>query len=197
MSTSPKRWSYDLERLYEDQEPDFVIDVIAQLICWLDPVGDQCEHAFEVREITRRGPVEHRLDLSWNVRRLARRDPRLEADLARFRSGKTLTKEDQAKYAAYGLAFVATSCLLRRRIEEVAYFRSPDLLLDATPDALKGVEVAGRGSRGYAALEQTLRGAKGKVGKHAQLVQRADVKEAYLSLWCCEPRVAVWQKVKP
>ncbi len=106
-------------------------------------------------------------------------------------------REDQTKFAAYGLAMVAISCILRRRVVNVEYFRTPDLLLDTTPGALRGVEVAGRSSKGYAALGQTLEGGPGEPGKRAKLKARGDVVEAYISLWCREPRVSVWEKVKP
>ena len=197
MATRARRWEYRLEQLYEDRDPAFVVDSIAQLICWLDPEPGQRAHRVELREQTHRGPVDHELTLSWNLDRLGERDARLHSDLARFRVGKTLTTEDQPKYAAYGLALVAISCLLHRRVVDVARWRPPDLLLDTTRGALRGVEVAGRGSKGYAALAQASDGASGKPGKRAQLLARKDVAEAYLSLWCREPMVSIWEKVKP
>ncbi|WP_437682019.1 hypothetical protein [Sorangium sp. So ce131] len=193
----PRRWSYRLEQLYEDQDPDFVLDAIPHLICWIDPGDIVRSHRFELREHTRNGDVDHELTLSWDVRRLSERDPRLTVDLVRFRDGKTLTIEDRAKYAAYGLAMVAISCLLRRRVVNVSYYRPPDLLLDTVSGALRGVEVAGRGSKGYAAFAQAADGTPGKLGKRAQLMAREDVVEAYLSLWCREPMVSIWEKVKP
>lgn len=197
MSASRRRWSYDLEQLYEDQDPGLALEAIAHLLCWLDPEGDQRSRAFELRELRGRGHIDHELTVSWDLPRLAARDPRLEADLLRFRSGRTLTLEDRPKYAAYGLALVAISCLLRRRVIDVCFYRPPDLLLDTTPSALRGVEVAGRSNKGYPAFAQALQGASGKPGKRAQLLCRNDVAEAYISLWCCDPRVAVWEKVKP
>ncbi|HSO00628.1 MAG TPA: hypothetical protein VLS89_20190, partial [Candidatus Nanopelagicales bacterium] len=109
----------------------------------------------------------------------------------------TLTREDHTKYAAYGLAMVAISCVLERRVVGLNIYQAPDLLLDTTPSAVRGVEVAGRSSKGYAAFHQALEGASGKPGKRAQLREREDVIEAYVSLWCCEPMVSVWEKVKP
>lgn len=197
MRKQPRVMRYQLEQLYEDQDPDFVVESIPQLVCWLAPKGGQCSHRFELREQTRQGPVDHELIVSWDVGRLARRDPRLETDLVRLRHGKTLMLEDRAKYAAYGLALVAISCLLQRRVVNVSYFRPPDLLLDTTLGALQGVEVAGRGSKGYAAFSQAIDGTPRAPGKRAQLLARTDVVEAYLSLWCNEPRVSVWEKVKP
>jgi hypothetical protein len=194
---TPQRWEYQLEQLYEDQDPDFVVDSIAHLLCWLDPQGSKRSHRFELREQLAKGHVDHELILSWNFKLLATRDPRLDTDLRRFREGKTLTGEDLPKYAAYGLALVAISCLLQRRVVHIARFRPPDLLLDTTPGALHGVEVAGRTTQGYSAFSQAIEGTKNKEGKRAQLRRRADVAEAYLSLWCREPKVSIWEKVKP
>lgn len=197
MGKTQKQWVYALEQLYEDQEPDLVIDGIAHLIAWLDPEDRERSHRFELREATRKGVVEHELVVSWNLAMLAERDTRLESDLARFRARRTLTLEDQTKYAAYGLAMVAISCLLRRRVVDVSFYRPPDLLLDATPSALRGVEVAGRGTKGFADFARMLEGRAGEPGKRNQLVAREDIAEAYVSLWCREPRVAIWEKVKP
>jgi hypothetical protein len=197
MATSRQQWAYDLEQLYEDHEPGLALEAIPHLLCWLDPKERQSSHRFELREQTRKGPVDHELQVSWDVVRLAERDPRLRMDLARFRSGITFSREHRTELAAYGLALVATSCILRRRVIGVSYFRTPDLLLDTTPGALCGIEVAGRTSKGYTALAQALDGAPGKPGKRAQLRTRAGIIEAYISLWCSEPMVSIWEKVKP
>jgi hypothetical protein len=197
MKQPHQKWAYKLEQLYEDQDPEYVVDLIPHLICWIDPKARQSSHRFELRENGAGGPINHDLTVSWDVENLAKRDPRLEADMRRFRAGKTFTEEDRAKYAAYGLALVAVSCLLRRRIVDVSYYRAPDLLLDATSGALRGVEVAGRTNKGYAAFAQACDGTAGKPGKRAQLQAHEDVVEAYLSLWCSEPKVSVWEKVKP
>lgn len=200
MEQARKQWVYKLEQLYEDQDPGYALDSIPHLICWIDPNNRQSSHCFELREQGAGGLINHDLTISWDVRKLAKRDPRFEADILRFREGKTkktLTGEDRAKYAAYGLALVAVSCLLRRRIVDVSYYRAPDLLLDATAGALRGVEVAGRTSKGYAAFAQALDGTSGKPGKRAQIKAQADVVEAYISLWCSDPQVSVWEQVKP
>ena len=199
MTQSRQQWSYKLEQLYEDQEPGYATDTIPHLICWLDPKAQQSSHRFELREQGAEGSINHELTVSWDVRKLAKRDPGLEADIRRYREGntKTLTREDRAKYAAYGLALVAVSCLLRRRIVDVSFFRAPDLLLDRTSGALRGVEVAGRTSKGYAAFAQALDGTSGKQGKRPQIKAQEDVIEAYISLWCSDPLVSVWEQVKP
>lgn len=192
-----KRARYELEQLYEHQDPDFVIETVAHVLHWLDPKNEQHSHRFEIRENKKGGVTDHELILSWDIRKLAEHDPRLLTDLDRFRAGKTLTGEDQTKYAAYGLALVAISYLLQRRVVRINYFRAPDLLFNYDPDALRGVEVAGRSSKGHAAFMQALEGASGKPGKRAQLRACVDVEEAYISLWCIQPKVSIWEKVKP
>lgn len=189
--------TYQLEKLYDDQDPNYALETIPHLICWLEG-GDGPEgHVFELSEQTLGGVILHELTIAWDLRQLIARDPKLNEHLQRFRSGKTLTMEDRPKFAAYGLALIAISCLLRRRVVNVAFYRPPDLLLSTVPGALCGVEVAGRSSNGYSALRQTIEGASGKPGKRAQLLARSDVAEAYLSLWCSAPRVSVWEQVKP
>lgn len=197
MTRLRQQWAYKLEQLYEDQEPGYATDTIPHLVCWLDPKAQQSSHRFELREQGVEGSINHELTVSWDVRKLATQDPRFEADILRYREGKTkktLTGEDRAKYAAYGLALVAVSCLLRRRIIDVSFYRAPDLLLDKTSGALRGVEVAGRTIKGYAAFAQVLDGTS---GKRAQIKAKEDVVEAYISLWCSDPKVSVWEQVKP
>ena len=68
---------------------------------------------------------------------------------------------------------------------------TPDMLLDATPGALRGVEIAGRSRGGFASLRAAL------AQKQALLVRMADVAEAHVSLWCGSPRVSLLVQVKP
>jgi hypothetical protein len=192
-----KHLTYKLEQLYDHQDPGFVLEAIAPLICWLEGKQGHDEYRFELREVSAGGNVDHDLVVSWDVSRLAKHDPRLLADLQRYRTGKTLSLEHEPELAACGLAMVAISCLLHRRVVGVSWYRPPDLLLDDTAGALRGVEVAGRTSRGYTGLNQVLDGAGGKLGKRIQLLARNDVVEAYISLWCREPRVSIWEQVKP
>jgi len=197
MGRRRRHLKYELEQLYEHQDPGFVLDAVAPLICWLDQGQTCCEHQFELRQVVASGNVDHDLTVSWDVDRLAQRDPRLLADLDRYRAGKTLTLEHRPELAACGLAMVAISCLLQRRVVSVSWYRPPDLLLDDEPGALRGVEVAGRTNRGYPGLSQVLEGTSAKPGKRMQVLARADVVEAYVSLWCREPRVSIWEQVKP
>ncbi len=192
------KWTYRLERLYEDQDPDFVIEAIAPLVLWLDPQDRENSHRFGLRQNSPGGPIEHELTLSWDMQLLLHRDPRLAEDLRRLRAGKTLHVERHTEDAALGLAMVAISCMLEgRRVVSVRRFNPPDLLIDTTLGALRGVEVAGRSTKGYPAFDQAIEGAGAKPGKRAQLRARAEVAEAYLSLWCCAPKVSIWEKVKP
>ena len=165
---------------------------------WLDPQDRERSHRFGLRQPTPDGPIEHELTLSWDMEPLVHRDPRLVEDLRRRRTGKTLHVERHTEDAALGLAMVAISCILiGRRVISVRRFNPPDLLLDTTLGAVRGVEVAGRASKGYPAFDQAIEGSGGKPGKRAQLRARGEVAEAYLSLWCCAPKVSIWEKVKP
>jgi hypothetical protein len=198
--TKPQLWDYRLEQLYVDQDPDFVVDAVPHLLTWLDPEGKSGAHRFELRETSPAGDVNHALQVSWSIAELEKQDPTLGKTLIRFQLGKTLNIEKHTEFAAYGLAMVAISCVLKRRIVGRVPWLAPDLLLDRTPGALRGVEVAGRRSNGYAALKQTAEGSSRKNpkdGKRAQLIAKQDVVEAYLSLWCCDPTVSIWAKVKP
>lgn len=195
MTQAPLQLSYALEQLYLDQNPDYIIDAIPQLLCWLDPQGEKSSHQFELREQKREGPVFHDLVLSWDAQQLAERDPRFTKDLKRFRAKATLSVEQNTQYAAYGLAMVVISCFLKRRVKNVNFYRAPDLLLDTTtPSAVRGVEVAGRSKNGYAAFSQVLEGPE---GKRTQLKAHVNLAEGYVSLWCSTPLVAHWEQVKP
>lgn len=192
-----REWAYALEQLYEDQDPSLAADAVAQLIWWLEPSAGTGRHRFELRERTDEGAVAHALALSWDMDALAGRDPRLTADLQRVRGGKKLPLIDRPRCGAYGLAMVAISCLLGRRVVAVSCFRLPSLLLDTTPGGLCGVEVAGLGSKDAASLQEELDGAGEPPGKRAQLSARPDVREGYVSVWCREPAIAIWQRVTP
>ncbi|WP_434048249.1 MULTISPECIES: hypothetical protein [Sorangium] len=68
---------------------------------------------------------------------------------------------------------------------------APDFLLDATPGALRGVEVAGRSSGGFSALRAV------RLEKGPGLLARRDIAEVHISLWCAVPRVSELYQVKP
>lgn len=196
-------YNYALEQLYIDQDGDLIHEPIAALISWLDPANQSYSHAFTLRVQHRSAYHDDQVTVSWDIQKLTATDAGLAHAVRRFRKGSTALMEAQTELAAYGLAFVAVSCLLHKRIVRFTRWCPPDLLFDVTPSHLRGVEVAGRATRGYTAFKQTLDGPPGtpktpaKVGKRAQLLAQADVAEAYVSLWCRQPMVSIWEQVKP
>jgi hypothetical protein len=188
----PRR--YALERLYEDQEPDLVADTIPAVLAW---VGAARESVVSIKVRTRPAHDETLL-LGWDDRALERRCRGTLARAGRMRSHRTAEREHVAELAAYGLSLVGLSIWMPGR--RALTFREglpPDILLDDTDGALRGVEVAGRSTGGLGALRIVLEGTKGKPGKRAQLLDRMDIVEAHVSLWCAEPRVSLMQQVKP
>jgi hypothetical protein len=192
-----REWAYSLEQLYEDQDPRVAADAIAQLIWWLEPAPGPGRHRFELREPSGPDHIDHTLLLSWNMAVLAERDPRLPADLRRVRAGKKLPLPERPKCGAYGLAMVAASCILGRRVVGISCFRPPSLLLASAPGEIRGIEVAGRGGKGYSNLQEDLDGAGGRPGKRGYLKTCPGLAEAYLSVWCREPMVAIWEPLQP
>lgn len=109
-----------------------------------------------------------------------------------------LHREHLTETAAYGLALAAVSALLPgRRVVAYSFYAAPDLLFDATPDALRGVEVAGRTTGGTSALALVRDGDDRTPGKIAGLLAAPGIAEAYLALWCARPRQGELSKVKP
>lgn len=198
MGMGTQRWAYALEQLHDDQDPAIATDAIAPLICWLEPEARGGSHRFELFVVTAQGTAVHELTLSWQLELLAGRDPRLAADLRRFRHGKTEAPRDAPGAAAYGLALVAISCLLHRRIAAIHCFEPPDIVLESTErGTVRGVSVGASNDNGRAALEAIADGAGAEPGKRPHLRASPSIAEAYLSLWCREPPVAVWERVKP
>jgi hypothetical protein len=193
--------SYALEKLYDDQLPDLVVDTIPALLAWL-PASEGKEEpaaAYRVRLGRRsRRIVEEVLALSWNAAALVARDPGMVARTRRMREGMSAQREHVTELAAYALALVGISVWMPGR-RAVAWSKRtrPDLLLDETPGSLRGVEVAGRTSGGLGALRVVLEGSKKKRGKRAELLELPDVVEAHVSLWCGRPAVAMIEQVKP
>lgn len=155
-----------------------------------------------IREHSAAGDVDHPLHLTWS-RTTLKAHPGVLDEAARFRNRKTIFWEDQTKLAAYGLAFVAITCLLQKRVVSVSKWQPPDLLLDATAGQKRGVEVAGRGKNGYGAFKQTLDGqaagpkTAARAGKRAKLAAVVGLVEGHISLWCLNPRVAWWERAVP
>jgi hypothetical protein len=171
------------------------------LLAWLaDVQGEQREYEFSV-DVTRPAagiPSEEVLALTWDFQQLAKRDGTLRQRVRRMRSGRTPHREHVTEVAAYGLALVAISVFLPgRRVVAWARHVAPDLLLDATPTARRGVEVAGRARGGRAALRAISEGSGSVPGKALLLREDPEIAEAWLSLWCGSPAVAAMMHVKP
>lgn len=77
------------------------------------------------------------------------------------------------------------------RVVDMERCRAPDLLLDNTPGRLRGVEVAARSTGGVGVLTGM------RNDKIALIVPRKDVLELHLSLWCGDPRMGLFARVKP
>lgn len=70
-------YTYRIERLYEDQHPDFVLDAVPALLAWLaDVQGDGPEYEFSVgvKRQAAEVPSEEALVLTWDLQQLAKRD---------------------------------------------------------------------------------------------------------------------------
>jgi hypothetical protein len=193
--------AYALEKLYDDQSPDLVVDTIPALLAWLPRPASKAppSAAYRMRLGRRSGrAVEEMLELSWDDARLAARDPSVLPRAKRMREGTSAQREHVPELAAYALALVGISVWMPgRRAVGWSKRTRPDILLDATSGALRGVEVAGRTSGGFAALRMVLEGSKKDRGKRAELVDLEDVVEAHVSLWCARPAVSVIEQVKP
>ncbi|HZI09677.1 MAG TPA: hypothetical protein VE153_04740 [Myxococcus sp.] len=196
---------YPLEQLYRDQDFDWVVDTVPGVLAWV-PGRTKERHQQPFRFTVHHQPTpdarteELQLMLRWDLDALVRHDGTVRERVARMRAGRTAQREHVTELAAHGLALVAVSIFLPgRRVVSMRKGLPPDLLLDVTPGALRGVEVAGRSRGGPRVLEEVRHGdARGEApGKQRFLLARADVVEAHLSLWCASPRVAVMAKVKP
>jgi hypothetical protein len=195
--------TYDLERLYREQAKRWLDDTIPAVLAWVPTKGQRADRQpffFDVAVAEEAGGPETEvlLALRWNLAKLKDHEPSIARRAARFRSGDTPLREQVVELAAYGLAFVAISIFLPgRRVVGMRRGLAPDILLDATPGALRGVEVAGRSDGGSAALRSIRVGSPNTLGKARQLAAMPEVAEAYLSLWCSSPRVSALFKVKP
>ena len=76
---------YALERLYEDQAPDLVVDTIPAVLAWLSPSTERAEHtvpfAIRVETATYPSTKEATLTLAWNVAELRSRDLAKRTDI--------------------------------------------------------------------------------------------------------------------
>jgi hypothetical protein len=190
---------YDLEQLFIDQDADLVVDSLPALLAWAGKSRGErrtsLNYHLEWNANTRgrRSPLE--VVVGWDLDRLAQRVPDLSGRTSRLSSGRTGQREHVAELAGYVLALCGISLLMPgRRIIGFNRGAAPDLLFDCSPNALRGVEVAARRTGGVSKLEEV--GSR-ETGKARRLLDTPDVVEAWLSLWCREPQVALQFKVKP
>lgn len=188
---------YALESLYEHQDFDWVVDTIPHVLAWVHG-GDELREPqplvfkLNVARASDARPEEMEIAIRWSVDALEQRDGALHDKVTRLRTGRSVDRERLTETAAYGLALVAISLLMPgRRVTGMSRWDPPDFLFDATPGALRGVEVAGRTSGGPSALRAI------RVAKREQVAARSDILEVHLSLWCADPRVSELYRVKP
>lgn len=200
-------FQYALERLFVDQDHDWVIETIAPVLAWVPGKSKkraQQPFRFEVEHARDGGSTKALIDLTWNEPALEGIIPGIRAHARRLRTGRSAQREHVTELAAYGLTFVAISTLMPgRRVVSMQMGVAPDILLDVTPGALRGVETAGRATGGRSALGVVRNGraaSAGKpatLGKAATLTARADLAEVHLSLWCASPRISIMEQLKP
>lgn len=201
-SREPQTRTYELRRLFDDQEPELVVDAIPALLAWVSGPRvrstGRCQFAVIVTR-SKRGKQTHEvLELTWDVAHLRAQDAEVVSRAKRMHAGSTSQREHVTELAAYALALVAISVFLPgRRVMAWNQGAAPDILFDVTPGRLRGVEVAGRTRGGNAALRAICDGSPRRPGKRARLLACRDVVEAHLSLWSGSPRVAMMLKVKP
>jgi hypothetical protein len=143
----PETFEYALERLYEDQDRDCVVDAIPAVLAWHsgaagswrgEPLEVQVAYTTGARRRSR--PVT--LAVTCDIEKLRRHDPEVQSKADRYRTGRTVHREHLTETAAYGLAFVAISVFLPgRRVVTMRRHCPPDIVLDSTPGALRGVAV--------------------------------------------------------
>jgi hypothetical protein len=88
-----------------------------------------------------------------------------------------------------GALGICSNCVVKPGAPES--LRVSDLLLDMTPGALRGVEVACRSRGGWG----TVKGVREL--KAPGLVEKSTLAEVHVSVWCGWPRVSDFCKVKP
>ena len=196
--------AYHLQQLYVDQDRDWVVDTVPSLIAWLTRHAGRQPVQLAVRLGGARNAPSTALLLQWDLSQLEVFDPDLRGRVARTMSGRTALREQVTELAGYGLALVAMSVLLPgSRVVDMRKGLPPDLLYDATPGALRGVEVAARTYGSWSVLrsirEDTVnrKTRKRAFGKASDLQRRQDIAEAYVSLWCGRGKVSEFVKVKP
>jgi hypothetical protein len=199
--------AYSLERLFIDQDRDLVHDTIAPVLAWVPGRGAARRaqpFRFELERVHRNERSLVPLQLDWDLAELETVVPGLRAHVRRLETSRSAQREHVTELAAYGLTFVAVSVLMPgRRVKAFRKGLAPDLLLDLTPGALRGVETAGRSAGGKSALLAIRNGSPATAvrpklpGKAAQLAARSDLAEVHLSLWSASPRISIMEQLKP
>lgn len=198
---------YSLERLFVDQNADLVHDTIAPMLAWI-PGKSAAKRAqpfrFDVEHIRGAQRTLLFIDLSWNLNELEALVPGLRGHVRRLQSSRSAQREHITELAAYGLTFVAISVLMPgQRAKAFRKGSAPDILLDLTPGALRGVEAAGRSTGGKSVLLGVRNGTPATrttskaAGKAALLSARTDLAEVHLSLWSGSPRISIMEQLKP
>jgi hypothetical protein len=186
---------YRLENLYRDQDRDWVVDAVPAVLAWVPgKMKPKAPYRFQVDQVATPGAAATRLNLllEWSVPALEAHDSGLRQRTKRMRLGRTPQREHVAELAGYGLAMVAISALLPgERVVDMERWSPPDLILDATPGARRGVEVACRSSGGWSVVRGV------RLEKAPGLVAQNTLAHAHLSVWSGWPRVSEFCKVKP
>lgn len=187
--------TYVLERLFVDQDHDWIRDVVAPVLAWVPGTIRKSRtqpFRFDVAHTVGRKTSNVHIDVSWDAAALETIVPGVQDHARRLRTGRSAQREHVTELAAYGLTFVAISVLLPgRRVKTMRKGSAPDILFDVTPGALRGVEAAGRSKGGRPALLAI------RQEKAAQLAARGDLAEVHLSLWSASPRISIMERVKP
>jgi hypothetical protein len=203
----PRVIAYPVEQLFEDQDRDWVVDTIPALLAWIPGRSDKKRkqpYRFDVEHSQDAAISTIPIDLTWDTAKLERLVPGVTEHARRLREGRSAQREHVTELAAYGLTFVAISALMPgRRVKTMRMGYAPDIVLDDTPGALRGVETAGRSTGGRRALlvvrdgNPAKGGKSGAIGKATQLLARTDLAEIHLSLWCASPRIGIMERLRP
>jgi hypothetical protein len=191
---------YALEQLFVDQDRDWVIETVPAVLAWVPGKSKQRRQQpfrFAVEHTPSKATETVHLDLTWSETKLEQLVPGVGDHARRLREGRSAQREHVTQLAAYGLTFVAISVLMPgRRVKAMLAGAAPDILLDDTPGALRGVETAGRATGGRAALLVVRDGRAGAPGKAPALLARTDLAEIHLSLWCASPRISMMERLQ-
>jgi hypothetical protein len=193
--------AYPLEQLFVDQDRDWVIDTVAAVMAWVPGTSQKKStppFRFALEQKHKHAITHSVIELSWDEAKLEQLVPGVKAHAKRLRGAKSAQREHVTELAAYGLTFVAVSVLFpSRRVVGMQLGVAPDILLDLTPGALRGVETAGRRTGGRSAFKAVRNRSPGQAGKAAILAARPDLIEVHLSLWCASPRISIMEQLKP